>query len=300
MAANYGLEVERFSPMGFGQANSNYALFCKNDEKYLLNIAEEDTPEELKITSRIMDWLVDHGVATPRSIPSELGEYILLYKNKAYMLRSFMEGKVEFDLSEGMLNVVGEQMAALHKVPVPDFLSKTTIYDHPIITDAIGKDLEPEYEKWLKDRLEMLKSRIQPNLPKGFIHGDLFADNIIWDSRSFEGFIDLENACNYFLIYDLGMAIIGLCSKNNELDLEKVSALLDGYQFYRELEPEEKNLLQSFTELAAVHTSNWRYWKFNFHNPNPAKSKTHLDMQALSFFIKSIPKDTFINAINQE
>jgi hypothetical protein len=42
-------------------------------------------------------------------------------------------------------------------------------------------------------------------------------------------------------VFELGMAIVGTCFSNTSIDFNKVTALVDGYQQIRPLEPIEKD-----------------------------------------------------------
>jgi len=300
LAAQFAIEVESFKAMGFGSANSNYVLTAKDEQKYILSIAEEMPREHVEVTTRVLNWLDDHKFRTARAFKTINGDWSLPFQGKTLTLRSFIHGKVELSLSEGMLGEVGEELATLHRIELPEFLPTQHIYKLAKFTNTIGKGVDPDFERWLEQRLEMLNERIDPKLPKGLIHGDLFADNIIFDERKLEAFIDFEMVCHHYLVYDLGMAVAGLCSRNLELDLEKLTALVQSYMFFRDMDDNEIELLQTFAELAAVHTANWRFWKFNFDSPTPSKKNKHLEMKTLADNIRKIPKEVFLESIFHE
>jgi homoserine kinase type II len=88
-----------------------------------------------------------------------------------------------------------------------------------------------------------------------------------------------------------------LCSENSGVELNKVRALINGYQDIKLLEDEEKGSLQLFIELAAVLTSAWRFWKFNIDAPDDQKKNTYLQMVAIANEIRAKPNTTFMNAI---
>jgi homoserine kinase type II len=110
------------------------------------------------------------------------------------------------------------------------------------------------------------------------IHGDLFFDNILFEGDKIKAIIDLEEACSYYLIFDLGMAVIGLCRTDDKIDLTKVKALIEGYETVRLLSSVEKKSLPLFVKYAATATSWWRFWKYNIHSPKPDLSTKHWEM----------------------
>ncbi|MFQ3207164.1 MAG: homoserine kinase type II [Glaciecola sp.] len=86
-----------------------------------------------------------------------------------------------------------------------------------------------------------MESNLSDSLPRGLIHGDLFNDNLVFENGKFKAIIDFEEACFYYSVFELGMAIVGTCFSNTSIDFNKVTALVDGYQQIRPLEPIEKD-----------------------------------------------------------
>jgi len=109
--------------------------------------------------------------------------------------------------------------------------------------------------------------------------------------------IDFMDALHYFLVYDLGMGIIGLCCQNSTLKMDKARELIDGYQNIRPLNKREVEFLQFFVQYAATAASVWRFWRYHFDKPDPDKSEFHLEMKLLAEEISRFPKKEFINAI---
>jgi Ser/Thr protein kinase RdoA (MazF antagonist) len=79
--------------------------------------------------------------------------------------------------------------------------------------------------------------------------------------------------------------------------LDKVRALVAGYQRIRQLEEKEKETLQLFSVYAATIVSCWRYWKYNVDTPTEKKAGTHLSMLRLAERIDDIPPTEFLDAI---
>ena len=150
-----------------------------------------------------------------------------------------------------------------------------------------------------------LKRHIISGLPKGLIHGDLFYDNILFTSSSnnsiaFKAFIDFEEACNYYLVFELGMGILGCCIKSNTIDLDKARAFVRGYQRERPLADQEKESLQLFIQYAAVALSYWRFNKYNIKEPNENMASQHWEMVEVAKNISEVSDMHFLNSIFNE
>ena len=159
------------------------------------------------------------------------------------------------------------------------------------------KGINLEYEDWLAQRYKILKQKIPSGLPRGLIHGDVFYDNVLFDGKTFKALIDFEEACHYYKVFDLGMAVVGVCTEDLQVRLTKVRSLVDGYQNIRVLEEKEKESLQLFVEYAAIATSSWRFWKYNIDTPIAEKSDNHYEMANIAKEVRRIPKVKFMNTV---
>ena len=159
----------------------------------------------------------------------------------------------------------------------------------------IEKRSDHDYVRWLTGRYCDLTQNISSNLPSGLIHGDLFCDNALFEGKQLKAILDFEDVCHYYKVFDIGMAIVGLCRQNKRIDLGKASSVLSGYQKIRPLEGAEREALQAFIELAAILTSVWRFWKYNIDLPGTQKSNKYLEMVHIARQIAAIPKTVFLD-----
>ncbi len=196
-----------------------------------------------------------------------------------------------------MLRQIGSSMAQLHQIPVPNYLPKFHPYGLQVFPTVIGKKLDTEYEYWLKGRLQFLKKNLPENLPQGLIHGDIFFDNVLFEDAEIKAIIDFEEACHYYLIFDLGMGVLGLCRTGGKIDLTKTRALIEGYEQIRFLDFMEKEFLQFFIEYAAIATSWWRFWKHNIYSPNPNLSNKHWEMVKVAKEVEILTKEHFLSFV---
>ncbi|WP_027078819.1 protein kinase family protein [Maribacter antarcticus] len=67
-------------------------------------------------------------------------------------------------------------------------------------------------------------------MPKVLIQSDLFYSNIVVsDDECSATLVDFEEATYYYRVFDMEMTIIGICAKEEIIDLAKVNSLLKGY-----------------------------------------------------------------------
>jgi len=290
----YGIEVVDFTPIDGGNTNSNYHIRAKKGE-YILTIEEEKSLQEVQRLTALLQWLGEHDFLTSPVHASVAGEMVTQYAGKPVLVKKWVLGTVHENLSVDMLRQIGCYMAQLHEIPVPDYLPKFHPYGLQVFSTVIGKKLDMEYEYWLKGRLQFLRKNFPENLPQGLIHGDIFFDNVLFEDGEIKAIIDFEEACYYYLIFDLGMGVLGLCRTDGKIDLTKTRALIKGYEQIRLLDFMEKEFLQFFIEYAAIATSWWRFWKYNIYSPNPNLSDKHWEMVKVAKEVGILTKDHFLS-----
>ena len=131
-----------------------------------------------------------------------------------------------------------------------------------------------------------IKSNLDPVSPKTLIHGDVFFSNVIINPQNNPIIIDFEEACYYYRMYDIGMAIVGLCASNGSIDFSKADLLIRGYEQVMPIPKEEKNTMKLFIAYAATATAFWRFRQFNIIAPTPSHQNTYLDMKNIADSMK--------------
>ena len=296
IAELYDLTIIDFAPIEGGSSKSNYLLHTRQG-RYVLTVFGTKMLDLVTRSGQLLLLLANYEFPTTRLLPSVQGEATTIYREKPVMIKVFIEGQVYRELDQTMLRQVGVAMARLHQLSAPDSLLDKQLYGMPHYSSIVGHSLDPEYETWIVQRLAYLEQRIPQELPQSLIHSDLFYDNVLFVGKRLKAIIDFEDALYYYKGFDLGMGVVGLCSRESGVALDKVRALVAGYQQIRQLEEKEKETLQLFSEYAAAIVSCWRYWKYNVDTPIAKKARTHLPMLRLAERISDIPPTRFLDAI---
>jgi len=291
----YNLELINFDPIDQGQGNSTYLLHTAQ-RKYILTIFEIAHNRVINLC-KLLKLLEEHKFPTTRVEKMANGEEIISVRGKLAILKPFIAGQVVEDFDEDMLSQVGAAMASLHQIPEPDYLSDHLEFGLEFIQQVIGMDLDPDYKNWLTQRYEDLKRNIPSELPRGLIHGDVFYDNVLFDGKKFKALIDFEDSCNYYKVFDLGMAVVGLCTEKLEIRLPKVRSLVHGYQKTRKLERIERRALKLFVVYAASSTSAWRFWKYNIDTPTAARSEKYKELIKIAKAADAISNEDFMASV---
>jgi homoserine kinase type II len=305
LADNYNLKIVEFSPLDGGNGNSSYILKTQQ-ASYVLTVCDDKEFDEVFKMGQLLLFLEAHNVPCNRLMSPVNSEILTTFATadrvKPVMLKDYIEGQVIEELDETMLSQVGRQAAQLNQIPPPDYLSTNHPYGRQFFSRVMGLNIDAKYECWMAKEIDYLEQNIAKNLPRGLIHGDLFYDNLLFNPLSsmpggFKAIIDFEEACHYYLIFELGMGILGTCVNDITVDLDKARALVSGYEEVRPLTKIEKESLQLFVRYAAVATSYWRFNKYNIEEPNKDRASHHLQMMQIAKAVGEISKTHFFDAI---
>ena len=305
LADNYNLKIVEFSPLDGGNGNSSYILKTQQ-ASYVLTVCDDKEFDEVFKMGQLLLFLEAHNVPCNRLMSPVNSEILTTFATadrvKPVMLKDYIEGQVIEELDETMLSQVGRQAAQLNQIPPPDYLSTNHPYGRQFFSRVMGLNIDAKYECWMAKEIDYLEQNIAKNLPRGLIHGDLFYDNLLFNPLSsmpggFKAIIDFEEACHYYLIFELGMGILGTCVNDITVDLDKARALVSGYEEVRPLTKIEKESLQLFVRYAAVATSYWRFNKYNIEEPNKDRASHHLQMMQIAKAVGEISKTHFFNDI---
>jgi len=291
----YELNVTSYEPIEHGAGNSNY-LLNTNHGKFVLTVFEIE-PILIEHMSKILLLLEKYEFPAPRIKKMANGEVLTKYHEKSVMVKPFLTGCVEAVINDEKAKQVGTALGKLHEIPVPDYLPDK--HSHVDVTYPIfmEQEIDLNYRTWVEQRYRYIMEKIPSQLPIGLVHGDLFLDNVLFEDGNFKAILDFEDARRIYKIYDLGMAVVGICTEDTNIVIEKVRAFVEGYQEIRLLEEKEKDSLLLCVEWAAILTSIWRFWKYNIDVPDADKSEKYLQMVNIAKKASIIPKEEFNMAV---
>jgi len=295
IAGRYELQIFSYEPIEQGAGNSNY-LLNTNHGKYILTVFEIE-PTEVAHMIKVLLLLEKHNYPAPRLKTMVSGEVLTNYQEKSVLIKPYREGQVVKDLDEGKVRQVGAALAGLHEIPAPDYLPNQSVYVVDYYPKVIEQELDRNYKEWVEERYGNFLKNIPSRLPIGLVHSDLFSDNILFDGEKLRAILDFETVCRIYKIFDLGMTVVGICTEGTNIVIEKVRALVQGYQEVRLLEEIEKDSLQLCIEWAAILTSTWLFWKYNIDLPDADKSEKYMQMVYIAKNASAIPIKEFKMAV---
>lgn len=287
-------ELLDFQIMDGGQANSS-TVITTTQGKYVLSVCDEKSDKEINLLTSTLDHLNHHGFPTSRLIKTREGAGYIDFQGKPVYVKEYIDGEVEKALSAEMYYQIGQELAKLHTISAPSGLPETFSYGIEKFREVTEGD--GDFPAWLKEKTKQLQSCLNSDLPRGFVHGDLFYDNILFHNGKLAAVLDFEEACHYYLVFDLGMCIAGCCTVNETLSMDSTTSLVEGYQSVRSLEEREKELLQAHIIYGAAATAFWRFRQFNIIHPDIGKNHLYTAMMNLANYVDSISRIDFFGQV---
>ena len=286
--------VSQVSPIEGGQANSSLKVSTVKGD-FTLSICDEKNGEEIQNLTAILENLEEQKFPTTRLVKTKAGGRFVFHNSKPVYIKKFLQGNTVEELTPHMIRQVGSSMAHLHSLEPPLSLRTSFPYGIEAFEDLLGESINHQYLDWLKEKKSYLELAIDPDMPKGFIHGDIFWDNLLFEDSSLVAVLDFEEACHFYKLFDIGMASVGCCATNGRFNLSLIKELLASYAAISPFTASEKSQLNIFVEYGAVATSFWRFRQYNVKHPTPEKADSYKELSALADQIHTLGSTSLLD-----
>ncbi len=274
-------DLNSATPLSGGQANSSYRLSTTRG-RYTLSVCDEKTTEEVHTLTRVLTHLEVHNFPATRLVSPINNNKFITFNDRPVYIKQYLEGEVVRKIDGPMLEQVGDAIGQLHALPTPEYLPTAVVYGLDHFEEIRTADISHPFKGWLMDKKNWLESELDLTMVRGLIHGDIFWDNLLFDKGKLTALLDFEEVCQYFLLYDLGMAAVGCCSSEGSFNAEKITWLLKGYQKRHPMAVNEKAQFIPFLAYAATTTAFWRFRQYNLRYPDSNLAKSYKEMVALA------------------
>ena len=156
-----------------GSENTNYLITTKNN-RYVLCLFEHKSLSHAHNLTKLLSHLKIHKFKTTETFPATNGEILTIWNKKPILIKHFIEGKIKYNLSNHLIELVGKALGKLHQIPPPSYLPKIIDYgqEHFGLVSQYAK--ESPFEYWIKEIKKYINPYLKKNLPKALIHSDLY------------------------------------------------------------------------------------------------------------------------------
>jgi homoserine kinase type II len=291
--------LETARPLEGGQANSSYKLKTPKG-LFTLSVCDEKGEREIQCLTRVLVFLETQGFAAPRLIPARTGAPFIRYQGKPVYVKEFLPGRITRDLTGPMIEQVGRAMAKLHRIEPPEGVPEAFPYGLSHFDAFTATAVSHPFIPWLKDQKAYIEAELDPSMARGLIHGDMFWDNLVFDGERLKAVLDFEEACRYYLLYDLGMTAVGCCARDGAFDMGRVVCLVRGYQSVSPLSPKERAQYRVFLVYASVAAAFWRFRQYNVRYPDANKKNSYRELADLAGQVRSMDQEEFLKLFSIE
>ncbi len=279
---NYILgDLETFQGIEEGIENTNYLLITSKG-KYILTIFEKRVNEiDIPFFVNVMKYLYKNQFFCPNPIKDINGNLINEINKKKYIIVSFIEGKGKINPTVKDCLSLGITLADMHN-KTKSFRkirnNSLSVDGWKLLFKKSCKDISKveinKLDKLLlfdmEDRLNFCHGNWPENLPKGFIHGDIFPDNVFFKNDKICGIIDFYFSCTDFLIYEIAIALNAWCFDNDKkFNLKKAQSLVKGYNSKKKISKRELKAISILSQGAALRFLLTRLYDW-FNTPDEA------------------------------
>jgi len=258
-------DLSDFQEISSGIENTNYfvttILQVGISKRWVLTLFENLEQADLPYFCDLTGHLQQDGFKVPAPLKNRSGECVFSLKDKAGVLVPCLLGASLENPDAKACSLIAAYLAGMH-------LSLRTFSQHRTVE---------RNTQWMQQQLDRLESKMSPiefklldgyfrryqayqshlqECPQGTVHGDLFKDNVLFDSQGVSGIFDFYHACDATLLFDLAvLANDWALGEQGKYDKEKLVSLCDGYQSQRPWTNKEKQMWPFCLELAAL-----RFW----------------------------------------
>lgn len=259
--ALYGLKLVEYEGIVGGIQNTNYFILSDKG-KYILTVYEKDIDErDLPFFTGAMEHFFGAGIKCPCPLRSLDGHTVNKLRGKNAGIVNFLEGNFTHLITSEQCASLGALMANMHTAAGSFIMTR----ENPLSLAGCRKlfskihtmdTLQAGLTKEIAAELDFVAANTPAGLPTGFIHADIFPDNVFFDGGEVSGIIDFFFSCTDAYVYDIAVTINAWCfdgaDANWQFNAHKYAALISAYEAVRPLSEQEKAALPVMLRRAAV------------------------------------------------
>ncbi len=242
-----------------GVENTNYLLITETGP-YILTLYEKRVnPMDLPFFLQLMEHLAQKGISCPLPMSDHEGLALGRVAGKAAAIITFLNGQWPRDIDLHHCRALGFALGEMHIAAADFTLTRRNdlgveawrpLYQKSAArVDAVLPGAAPRIEADLTD----LEANWPNDLPRGYVHADLFPDNVLFQGERLSGIIDFYFACRDAMLYDLAVCLNAWCFDGTKnFRRERAEAILSHYQMIRPLTDEEAAALPVLCRGAAM------------------------------------------------
>ncbi|HEV8244604.1 MAG TPA: homoserine kinase [Polyangiaceae bacterium] len=271
LGREYGLDIALVEPLSAGSVNSNFRLETADRKHFFARLYEEQAAEGAARELGLLGALSAAGVPVSGPLLRNDGSALSGHGGKPFAIFAWLEGDIvcQRQVTPEHCQAVGRALAEVHlsgfdsrrlgpgRFNPSDMLVRL---EH-VENEAARSDLLPDVQR-VRELFRRYVPQRDAELPHGIVHGDLFRDNVLWQSGKLVGLLDFESVFHGPLAYDIAVTIEAWCYAD-AFQPALVSALAQGYASLRRCEKRELDALAVEAALGCLRFATTRITDFS-------------------------------------
>ena len=259
--AHFGIKEFTSTPLALGYSNENFRI-DSGGKTTMIRICKQQPVASIEKEIEFMQIIRPQGLKVAYPISNETGSDIFQSGEFPALMYDFVEGH-DAPLNSDSRKQIAMEVAKLNSIEVPDGFVKPNNLNFQNCVELEAKlDAAPyqfpEVFAHFRSELKLLEKYVHLDLPRGFVHGDVFPNNTIFQGNELKAIIDFEEFAVETLLCDVAMTIVGFCLDDElRVDSKAQQEFLDGYETIRPLSDSEKAALPYFIRWAALAMISW-------------------------------------------
>lgn len=289
LADDYGFgRVLAVSGIPEGSINSIHLLETTKG-KFVLRVDEVKSESEVRRELDLLAFLRKHAFPCPHPVQDRTGRFYRECQGKCASVYKYCEGRAPSvgRLRQIQLEAIGRALGELHVIGKGYKKGIDNRFGFERIADLYlsVRGRLPHYfrkvARTLDDEIDYLTRYLEGKLPKGVIHGDLFADNLLFRGDKLTAVLDFDAACRGKFIFDIATAVNALCFIDGGYSLERFRYLLQGYETVRTLSLAEWDAFPNELRYSSLRFTVTRMHDFFL---KPANGATRINKDFREFY----------------
>ena len=295
----YNLEIKTINETDGGLTNFNYFIIDNKNKQYFLKNYRNNSFQLINQEIEFIDCAIRNKIKTPKVIKNIKNENISIHDGSYYVLFEYIKGKQPIATNDN-IQKIAYIIANIHNINSDCSVKKKkySLNLNHIISELkkYNKYIKQEIYEFLFDLIQISKKIPFEKLPKSYNHCDIFLDNLIQTEHDLY-IIDFEEVSYENVLFDISRCAYGCCIKNDVIDFNKYSLLIQTYDKKRTLSLQEKEYLYEYTIYTGLISIFWRYMEFNIYRKDAIKKELYKELFiTIKNFLK-IDKLDFYNKI---
>lgn len=271
------------------QGMNNFSYFVINTQldEFVIRILGKQTIDGVMNEYSIQKQLMDKRIVVPFMLNNSMGEFFYKKGNITATVSKKIPGRHPKHITESLSILAGKTLATFHlsvidtKLPT-NHVGWLNIYSAKNNLICLKNDTR---FNTLSDLINNSETIFHQNLPKGIIHGDFIAENmLLLPNKDLIAILDFDESEENILLLDIVKTITGFCvTANGQIDIQLAKAFLNGYQKIRVItENERRHFLKALQYIIGCCAA-W-FIVNNFENSAKRYLNSHKNMNFYDYF----------------